>query len=103
MNEPIYSFVPGQGWIPKTTESFTRTVRGRIVKFTERAPESGEFYYCIGRGSSVYLKYKTFEERAEWVAGTIRMSRILRGEAIQCARAEVETDQEYFITIEVLD
>lgn len=103
VNEPIYTYAKGEGWIPRTHKVVTLTVHGHTVCFIERAPEAGEFYYCIGKRSSVYLGYETFEDKAVWVSETLRMSRILRGEPLGCTRAQVETDLEYFITIEVLD
>lgn len=42
MQEPVYEYIKGKGWVVQTAESYTNSYQGRIVTLYKRPPEPHE-------------------------------------------------------------
>lgn len=72
MNEPIYEFVKGKGWVVQTLSIITLG-DGTRVSIEQRLPLPGEFYWVVCNGSYVSYKYGLGAESVgRWLAKYFR-------------------------------
>lgn len=70
MTEPIYSYVRGQGWVPRVIEGQEFTLLcGTRVRIEKRLPEAGERYQAVDDTSWVGMDYKlSLDGTGNWIA-----------------------------------
>jgi hypothetical protein len=60
MNEPIYEYIKGQGWVVQSSPVITLKC-GTRVRVERRAPLKNEVYWQVGHGSVIGNNYGFLE------------------------------------------
>ena len=87
------------------TETITLDLHGKRIRFDNRMPEPGEYYFRIDKGSPVGEQYLEFPGRVYWVSTTQSLKFMTQNRAPHSkwrASNKVFTNT-YYMTITVLD